>query len=245
MSEKREDLPEKPKSFLRQHPVFANVVVIVLVAILGIWIIYLSLQLFTKHGASKEVPAVENMSYTQAIEILHSADFRVDIRDSVFNEDVKPGYVIEQFPKAGSIVKPGRKIFLYINAVHPREVLIDPENIPKEYALKGYSYRQAMAQLEELGFKNIQTVWVNGESDRIINITANGRPVKKMEKVPINAKIVVKCYDGKLSEIADSIQYARYLEEVESEHQDSLSNTVVDWDKYSDDGDDLPESSYH
>ena len=39
----------------------------------------------------------------------------------LYRDDIKPGHVIEQFPKAKSIVKPGRKIFLYINAVHPKE----------------------------------------------------------------------------------------------------------------------------
>ena len=52
------------KGFIGRHPVLANVIVIALVAFLGIWIVYLSLQIFTKHGYSDVVPKVENMSYT-------------------------------------------------------------------------------------------------------------------------------------------------------------------------------------
>ncbi|MDE7109653.1 MAG: PASTA domain-containing protein, partial [Muribaculaceae bacterium] len=132
-------------AFLGKHPVLANIIVIVLVAFLGIWIVYLALQIFTKHGTTDIVPKVENMSYTQAINVLHENGFRVDIRDSIYKEDMKPGFVIEQFPKAGATVKPGRKIFLYINAVHAKEVVIDNDRHAAEDALKGYPPRLGMA----------------------------------------------------------------------------------------------------
>lgn len=205
--------------FFSRHPVLANVIVIALVAFLGVWIVYLSLQLFTKHGESATVPGVENMSYTDAIKILHERGLRVDIRDSLFKEDVKPGFVIEQFPKSGATVKPGRKIFLYINAVHPKEVVIDDDNNPAEDALKSFSFRQGMARLEELGFKNIRVVKVLGDNDCIVKVTANGRVVKKTQKVPVNARIVVEVYDGRLGELRDSLQneeYYRYVTEPDS-----------------------------
>lgn len=207
--------------FTGSHPVLANVIVIALVAVLGIWIVYLSLQLFTRHGASDIVPKVENMSYTQAVKTLHDNGFRVDIRDSIYKEDVKPGFVIEQFPKSGATVKPGRKIFLYINAVHPKEVVIDNDNNPREDALKSFSFRQGMARLEELGFKNVRVVRVLGDNDCIVKVTANGKVVKKTEKVPVNAHIVVEVYDGRLGELRDSLQNEEYLH-YSSEQTDGL-----------------------
>lgn len=208
------DSGQNNPGFINRHPVLANILVIVIVAILGIWIVYLSLQLFTKLGDSDIVPKVENMSYTQAIHTLHDKGFRVDIRDSIYKDDVKPGYVIEQFPKSGAVVKPGRKIFLYINAVHPKEVVIDDDNNPMENALKSYSFRQGMARLEELGFKNIRVVKVLGDNDCIVKVTANGKVVKKEERVPVNAQLVVEVYDGRLSELRDSLQNEEYLQYV-------------------------------
>ncbi|MDE5886289.1 MAG: PASTA domain-containing protein [Muribaculaceae bacterium] len=192
--------------FIGRHPVWANIIVIALVAFLGIWIVYLSLQIFTKHGTTDVVPKVENMSYTQAINILHENGFRVDIRDSIYKEDMKPGFVIEQFPKAGATVKPGRKIFLYINAVHTKEVIIDNDRRPAEDALKGYPPRLGMARLQELGFKNIRVVRVLGESDRILRVIANGKVVKKTQKVPLNARLTLEVQDGRLSTLRDSLQ---------------------------------------
>ncbi len=199
-------LKQLGRSFMEKHPILSNLLIICIIAILGLWIVYFSLALFTKHGRSEVVPAVENMSYTDAVSLLHEHGFRVDIRDSLYREDVRPGYVIEQFPKSKSLVKPGRKIFLYINAVHPKEVVIDDDNNPSEYALKSFSLRQGMARLEELGFKNIRIVRVLGDNDCIVKITANGRTVKKTQRVPVTAKIVVETSDGRLGELRDSLQ---------------------------------------
>lgn len=220
--------------FISRHPVLANIIVIILVAFLGIWIVFLCLQIFTKHGAGDVVPPVENMSYTQAITVLHDKGFRVDIRDSIYKEDVKPGFVIEQFPKSGALVKPGRKIFLYINAVHPKEVVIDDDNHPREDALRGFSFRQGMAKLEELGFKNVRVVRVLGDNDCIVKVTANGKVVKKTEKVPVNSRIVVEVYDGRLGELRDSLQNEEFLRYATEPTEDDF----VD-DATTDEGDEL------
>lgn len=205
-------MKDKKSGFIWKHPIIANLLVIILVAFIGFYCVYISIALFTKHGQSDIVPSVVNMSYTQAIEKLHEHGFRVDIRDSIYREDVKPGYVIEQFPEAKSEVKPGRKIFLYINAVHPKEVIIDDDNHPNEYAFNGYSFRQGQAKLEELGFKNIRVVKVLGESDRILKILANGKAVRKMQKVPVNSIITIEVCDGRLSDLRDSLRNAELLD---------------------------------
>ncbi|MCH5230789.1 MAG: PASTA domain-containing protein [Muribaculaceae bacterium] len=217
---------------LGNHPVLANILIICLVALLGLVILFLWLNIFTRHGDWETVPEVENMSFTNAINTLHSKGFRTDIRDSVYNEEITPGFVVEQFPKPGSKVKPGRKIFLYINAVHPRELIIDTDNsIPGE-ALKGYSLRQGMAKLEELGFRKVNVVTVPGDNDRIIRLTANGRTVSKMEKVPVNALITVEVYDGQLNRVTDSLleeEYLQYVTEVED------GNIPLDYPENNDD----------
>ena len=183
----------------------ANLLIIIAVAVAGVAIAYMLTAIFTKHGEETTVPKVENMSYTKAIEILHSKGFNVDIRDSLFREDIKPGFVIEQFPKAKAVVKPGRKIFLYINAVHPKEVVMDDGADRTSLALKRWTYRQAKARLTELGFKNIRTVTVLGADDRVVKILANGKPVFQMQKVPVTAPIIIEISDGRLGALRDSL----------------------------------------
>ncbi|MCM1369876.1 MAG: PASTA domain-containing protein [Candidatus Amulumruptor caecigallinarius] len=210
--------------FVDRHPVFANFAIILIISTLGIYAAYLAAALFTKHGRSVTVPGVENISYTQAVERLHDAGLMVDIRDSLYRDNVRPGFVIEQFPKANSIVKPGRKIFLYINAVHPKEVILDDDNHPNDYALKGVSHRTAIAKFEELGFKNVRVVKVLGATDRVVKVLANGRPVRKMQKVPVNASIVLEVSDGRLADIQDSLRNLEYLREY-NENVESYGGT--------------------
>lgn len=217
---------------LGRHPVFANLLIIIIIAILGIVIVFLSLNLFTRHGEWDTVPEVENMSYTNAIKTLHDHGFRTDIRDSIYNEEIEPGFVVEQFPKPGKKVKPGRKIFLYINAVHPREVIIDEDSsLPGGEALRGYSYRQGLAKLEELGFKHINVVRVPGDSDRVIRLLANGQTITKMQKVPVNALITMEIYDGVRNRTLDSLQDEEYLQYATEVDDDELPEEAVEYDE--------------
>ena len=102
----------------------------------------------------------------------------------------------------------GRKVFLYINAVHPKEVVLDPSGDRRQPALRGYSMRQAKAQLEEMGFRNVRITYVLGDTDRVVKVLANGRQVMKQDKVPVNAQILLEVYDGRMSVLADSLQNA-------------------------------------
>lgn len=207
---------------IKSHPVIANFIIILIIGVIGIVIIFLWLNIFTRHGEWETVPEVENMSFTNAIHTLHNKGFRTDIRDSVYNEEIQPGFVVEQFPKPGAKVKPGRKIFLYINAVHPREIIIDPDNSMAGEALKGYSMRQGLAKLEELGFKKVNVVKIPGDDDRIIRILANGKTISKMEKVPVTALITVEVNDGMTNRMTDSLleeEYLKYVTETEVEEE--------------------------
>lgn len=182
-----------------------NVVVIAAVAVIGIMIVYFSIAIFTHHGQTRTVPGVENKSYTEALRMLHDAGLRYEIRDSLFRDDVPPGFVIEQFPKRNSVVKPGRKVFLYINAVNPKKVVIDDDNRPYEHALAGNSERSVLARLEELGFKEVRVVRVLGDNDMVVRILANGTAVRKTQKVPVTASIVVEVSDGRMEALRDSL----------------------------------------
>lgn len=191
---------------MRKHPILINALIIIVVAVLGVLIVYFSLAIFTKHGRQAVVPGVENMSYTQAIERLHDAGFSAEIRDSLYRDDVRPGMVIEQYPKSNTVAKPGRKVFLYINAVNPKQVVVDEENRPGMNAMEGIGYRQTLAHLQELGFKNIRVARVLGENkDAVVKIMADGHVIKKMQRVPVNARIVIEVCDGRLALLYDSL----------------------------------------
>jgi len=190
-------------NLMQKHPIFTNSLLILVIAASGFIIASVSLSLFTKHGQFKNVPSVENMSYTDAIKKLNDADFKVEISDSVYRTDLKPGYVMEQTPRAGTNVKPGRVIYLIINSVSPKQVAIAN--------MQGVSLRQTKAILEGLGFKDIRVSYKLGKhKDVVLGIKVQGRPVRNGQKVAINAPIVIEVSNGRVEELADSLLNAEY-----------------------------------
>ena len=79
----------------------------------------------------------------QAQELAHSSHVSVKVVDSVFVRRLSGGVVYRQLPKAGSKVKEGRSIFLTINSVVPRKVVM-----PNLY---GYSVTEARSELKNRG----------------------------------------------------------------------------------------------
>ncbi|HBC22369.1 MAG TPA: hypothetical protein DC009_09970, partial [Porphyromonadaceae bacterium] len=52
--------PRKEKRSLAGNSIILNLIIIVVVAAIGLWISYISIALFTKHGQKDIVPNVEN-----------------------------------------------------------------------------------------------------------------------------------------------------------------------------------------
>jgi eukaryotic-like serine/threonine-protein kinase len=80
---------------------------------------YLYLPNSTNHGDSIKVPDLAGMPSDKLDSFLKEADLRFEVSDSSFSDSFSPLEVIGQFPKAGSFVKPGRKIHVSINRLHP------------------------------------------------------------------------------------------------------------------------------
>lgn len=187
------------------HPILVNLIVIVIVAVIGLLIAYLGLAIFTKHGEYSVVPSVENMSYSNAVDRLHNEGFKIEISDSVFRDDVRPGYVLEQTPKANSKVKPGRVVYLIINAVNPKQVAINN--------IEGISLRQGKAVLQGLGFKekNIRVVYRLGKHENIIqSVRSGGKKIHPGQRVPVNSIIVLEVSDGRVDSLTDSLLNVEY-----------------------------------
>ena len=187
-------------SLLRKYPILVNLVIIILVAILGILIANFSLAIFTKHGEYSVVPSVEKMSFSSAIDQLHAEGFKVEISDSVFRDDLRPGYVLEQNPTANSKVKPGRTVYLVINAVNAKQVAINN--------IEGISLRQGKAMLQGLGFKdkNIKVVYRLGKHENLIqSVRVDGKKLRPGQRVPVSSVIVLEVSDGRVGQLTDSL----------------------------------------
>lgn len=99
----------------------------------------LLLALATQHGKELETPDFTNMSVAEARKVAAAAGLRVLVSDSVYVRRLRPGAVYMQSPRAGAMVKKGRRIRLTTNTTKAKEVQMP--------SLLGCSLRQAKAEL--------------------------------------------------------------------------------------------------
>lgn len=101
------------------------------------------LNVITRHGKTVQAPDLTNMSVAEAEAAAAKAGVNVKVVDSVFVKRLGAGLVYRQIPAPGATVKRGRSLFLTINSVVPRKVVM-----PNLY---GYSVSEAMAELRNRG----------------------------------------------------------------------------------------------
>lgn len=167
------------------------------------------LDSWTEHGKVAIVPDVKGNNYSEALSRLRADGFDVELSDSVYNRHSRPGVVVEQNPKVGTKVKPGRTIYLTINAFSPKTVTIP--------ALTDISVRQARSILEGLGIENITETLVPSDfRDLVIGVKRGDAYLLPGARIPVTSAIVLEVGDG-MPEGADSLAGASTIETDELE----------------------------
>lgn len=176
-------------NFIKRYPVTFNLLAMLVVGILLIVIGMWSLKLLTAHGAVREVPDVRTMSVAEAQAALKECDLLTEVVDSVYNHSGSRGMVVEQVPPPGNRVKPGRTVYLTINAYEAQKITL-PD-------LVGSSVRQAKATLQSLGFTDIREVRVPSDyRDLVLAVKSMGVPLRAGSTVPVSATIVIEVGEG-------------------------------------------------
>lgn len=100
---------------------------------------------YTRHGVSVRVPNVESRPFTKAKELMEGRDLTVKRQVGRYNPNVPRETVVDQNPPPKSKVKPGRRVYLTVNAGEVPMV-----DIPD---LNGISVREAKNRVSSLGLK--------------------------------------------------------------------------------------------
>lgn len=180
------------KTFKDKHPYLLNIgLVIVATFVLG-FVSLLFIDVFTSHGEERLVPDVRYMPMDQAVAKLEEAGFKWDVSDSLnYNEQFKPGVVLDQDPQPKSYIKSIRTIYLKINATHPQRIAL-----PK---LNDISIRQGLAMLRSYGFKNVDVDSVPSPyAGLILQVLVNNHQVPPNSSVSVNAPIKLVVGDGSM-----------------------------------------------
>ena len=129
------------------------------------------LSLVTRHNRTVTVPDFTNMTVAEARAAARDRHVGVKVTDSVFVRRLGAGLIYRQSPKAGSTVKKGRSIFLTINSIVPRKVVMPN--------LIGYSLNEARAELNNRGLSLGKLNYTQDiATNNVIRQTVRGRNIR-------------------------------------------------------------------
>ncbi|MCM1521271.1 MAG: PASTA domain-containing protein [Muribaculaceae bacterium] len=174
-----------------------NLLLMALATVIVVWLAMMWLDIWTRHGDTITVPTVKSMTYDKAFNTLTDMGLKGIVADSVYDTHTAPGTVIEQNPKAGTVVKEGREVFLTITAFSPKVVTLP--------ALTDISLRQAISILEGLEITNIVERRVPSDfKDLVVGVRYKGARLMPGARVPVNAEIELEVGEG-MPEYSDSL----------------------------------------
>lgn len=130
-------------TWLKQYTILYHLTVIVLLLVSILIVSFLAMAIGTRHSAHRTVPDFVGLRLNDAEYFAGRRNLEIVINDSLHVAAYPGGVVLDQLPKGGVVVKPGRKIYVTINSVRQRMV-----DVPY---VAGRSLRQAKNMLETAG----------------------------------------------------------------------------------------------
>ena len=190
------------KRMLAEHPIISNIVLILAAGFVAVTVLLLFVRVWTHHGQTSKVPDVKGMSFEQAQYNLDDSDLEIVVSDSIYDDHMAGGTVVEIWPKPGAVVKAGREVYLTIVSYSPRMVVID---IP----LTDISQKQAENYLSSHGINAIKVEYVPGEfANSVVSAKVNGEYVTLGSRIPANATVVLEVSKGMDEELDAAIDAA-------------------------------------
>ena len=98
---------------------------------------------YTRHEVTVQVPSVTDRPFDEAVEVLSRYDLDVEREAQEFNPNVAREVVVDQRPRGQALVKPGRRVYLTVNAGDVQQVTMP--------SLDGLSLREARNRVRALG----------------------------------------------------------------------------------------------
>lgn len=177
--------------YLTSKTFFTQVFIAASIVVVFTFLVIQFLDFRTNHGQEIKVPDLSKMKLEIAEEKLNELDLEVFLLDTVeFNADFPPFTILEQDPKAGSLVKDGRKVYVKLNAGEFTDITI-PE-------FKDKTFRQISATIKSLTLKEGKITYKpHIAKDIVLQIFQDGRRLRAGDKVKKNSTLDFVLGDGK------------------------------------------------
>lgn len=142
---------------------------------------YAVMPLWTRHDAAVSVPDVREMTQSQAETTLRSAGLGAEMREQPFNPNLAADIVVEQQPDPNTTVKPGRRVYFYVNA-SPKELAVTPDVVSMAEATARTQLREAGLVVGRVETDSIRTPFRNTVTRQA---PESGRQVPKGTRVTL------------------------------------------------------------
>ncbi len=157
-------------------------------------------RIYANYALHDEYCTVPNLIGEDSKNVVASVNekFQIIISDSVYRDDLPRGSVISQAPEPNNVVKPGRTIFLSVNALQAPTT-----NVPN---LVDRSPRMANQIIESLGFKQSEPITIQDTFPIVLKVLYDGKEVEAGERVPLGSKFQLVVGSG-IEESGDTTYY--------------------------------------
>lgn len=148
---------------------------------------------YTHHGVEVEVPNLVGKNVNVGIDQCDALGIQVEVVDTGYVRSLPPDIILQQSVNAGDVVKPDRIVYVTINSAHALAIAL-PDVVDNS------SYRDAVVQLEALGFKCTAPKYTAGDRNWVYGIEAGGKSCKTGDRVSVDTPITLIVGDGKVYE---------------------------------------------
>lgn len=162
-------------NFYKRLPIISHIIFIGIFCLLFVGLLYFGLMKGTRHNETIAVPNFVGMTIEDARGVAKAKELNIVVRDSIFDVDLPGGTIVDQLPGTSDVrsvtVKPGRKIYVTINAYSRRQVQVP-------YVAK-QTLRQALNQIERSGLTIDELIYEANmtSTDYVERQTINGREI--------------------------------------------------------------------
>ena len=139
------------RRFQRNFPLAYNLLLIAAIILAMAVVAHVVMQIGTRHGSRRTVPDFSGGQLLEAQRLARRHDLKLQINDSLFVPAYEGGIVLDQLPKGGVEVKPGRTVYLTINSFRQKMVPVP--------FVADRSLRQAKNMLEIAGLEIAQLIY--------------------------------------------------------------------------------------
>ena len=139
------------RRFQRNFPLAYNLLLIAAIILAMAVIAHVVMQIGTRHGSRRTVPDFSGVPLLEAQRLARPHDLKLQINDSLFVPAYEGGIVLDQLPKGGVEVKPGRTVYITINSFRQKMVPVP--------FVADRSLRQAKNMLEIAGLEIAQLIY--------------------------------------------------------------------------------------